>query len=67
MPDPSLLEASFQRAAEAINNADARAITQVQVYYVVMSQGYMVVADGKALDAAADLLFKQKYKESLLV
>lgn len=50
---------------------DARAIRQVQIHYAVMSQGYMVVADGKALetgkketrefktlDAAAKLLFK---------
>ena len=50
---------------------DARALKQVQVRYAVMSQGYMIVADGKALetgkwetrefktlDAAAKLLFK---------
>lgn len=50
---------------------DARAIKQVQIHYAVMSQGYMVVADGKpletgkketrefkTLDAAAKLLFK---------
>lgn len=50
---------------------DARALKQVQVHYAVMSQGYMIVADGKALetgkretrefktlDAAARLLFK---------
>jgi len=50
---------------------DARAIKQVQVHYAVMSQGYMVVADGKpletgkretrkfkTLDAAAKWLFK---------
>lgn len=50
---------------------DARAIKQVQVHYAVMSQGYMIVADGKTLetgkretrefktlDAAARLLFK---------
>lgn len=50
---------------------DARAIKQVQVHYAVMSQGYMIVADGKpletgkretrefkTLDAAAKLLFK---------
>jgi hypothetical protein len=50
---------------------DARAIKQVQVHYAVMSQGYMIVADGKSLetnkketrefktlDAAAKLLFK---------
>lgn len=50
---------------------DASAIKHVQVHYAVMSQGYMVVADGKALetgkklarefktlDAAARLLFK---------
>ena len=50
---------------------DARAVKQVQVHYAVMAQGYMVIADGKALetgkrgtrefktlDAAAKLLFK---------
>lgn len=50
---------------------DAHAIKQVQIHYAVMSQGYMIVADGKALetgkketrefktlDAAAKLLFK---------
>lgn len=50
---------------------DARAIKQVQVHYAVMSQGYMIVADGKpletgkretrefkTLDAAAKMLFK---------
>lgn len=50
---------------------DARAIKQVQVHYAVMSQGYMIVADGKpletgkretrefkTLDAAAKWLFK---------
>lgn len=50
---------------------DARALKQVQVHYAVMSQGYMIVADGrtletgkqqtrefKTLDAAAKLLFK---------
>lgn len=47
---------------------DARALKQVQVHYAVMSQGYMIVADGKALetgkrefktlDAAAKLLFR---------
>lgn len=50
---------------------DARAVKQVQVHYAVMSQGYMIVADGKpletgkretrkfkTLDAAAKLLFK---------
>ncbi|PIQ12400.1 MAG: hypothetical protein COW70_10310 [Hydrogenophilales bacterium CG18_big_fil_WC_8_21_14_2_50_58_12] len=50
---------------------DAHAIKQVQVHYAVMSQGYMIVADGKpletgkkdmrefkTLDAAARLLFK---------
>ena len=29
---------------------DARALKQVQVHYAVMSQGYMIVADGKALE-----------------
>ena len=29
---------------------DAKAIKQVQVHYAVMSQGYMVVADGKPLE-----------------
>ncbi|MBU1690645.1 MAG: hypothetical protein KKD65_07895 [Gammaproteobacteria bacterium] len=50
---------------------EAHAIKQVQVHYAVMSQGYMIVADGKpletgkketrefkTLDAAAKLLFK---------
>ncbi|MBZ0096015.1 MAG: hypothetical protein K8H75_11710 [Sulfuricella sp.] len=50
---------------------DACAIKQVQVHYAVMSQGYMIVADGKpletgkkeprefkTLDATAKLLFK---------
>ncbi len=50
---------------------DAQAIKRVQIHYAVMSQGYMVIADGKALetakretrefktlDAAAKLLFK---------
>lgn len=50
---------------------DAHAIKQMQVHYAVMSQGYMIVADGKpletgkketrefkTLDAAAKLLFK---------
>ena len=49
----------------------ACAIKQVQIHYAVMSQGYMVIADGKpletgkketrefkTLDAAAKLLFK---------
>jgi len=50
---------------------DAQALKKVQVHYGVMSQGYMIVADGKpletgkketrefkTLDAAANLLFK---------
>ena len=50
---------------------DTQAIKRVQIHYAVMSQGYMVIADGKALetgkretrefktlDAAAKLLFK---------
>jgi hypothetical protein len=45
---------------------NAQAIKRVQVHYGVMSQGYMIVADGKpletrefkTLDAAAKLLFK---------
>lgn len=50
---------------------DAQAVKRVQVHYAVMSQGYMVVIDGKpletgrretrefkTLDAAAKLLFK---------
>lgn len=50
---------------------DAQAIKRVQIHYAVMAQGYMVIADGKALettkretrefktlDAAAKLLFK---------
>jgi hypothetical protein len=50
---------------------DANAVKQVQVHYSVMSDGYMVVIDGKpletgrretrefrTLDAAAKLLFK---------
>jgi hypothetical protein len=50
---------------------DARALKLVQIHYAVMSQGYMIVADGKpletgkrdtrefkTLDAAAKLLFK---------
>ena len=50
---------------------DARALKQVQIHYAVMSQGYMIVGDGKpletgkketrefkTLDAAAKLLFK---------
>ena len=50
---------------------DAQALKKVQVHYGVMSQGYMIVADGKpletgkketrefkTLDAAAKLLFK---------
>ena len=50
---------------------DAHAIKQVQMHFAVMSQGYMIVADGKpletgkketrefkTLDAAAKLLFK---------
>ena len=50
---------------------DAKAIKQVQVLYAVMAQGYMIVADGKALetgkretrefktlDTAAKFLFK---------
>ena len=49
---------------------DAQALKKVQVHYGVMSQGYMIVADGKpletgkketrefkTLDAAAKLLF----------
>lgn len=49
----------------------ARAIKKIQVHYGVMSQGFMIVADGapletskgqtrefKTLDAAAKLLFK---------
>ena len=50
---------------------NAQAIKRIQVHYAVMSQGYMVVADGKpletskgdtrefkTLDATAKLLFK---------
>jgi hypothetical protein len=50
---------------------DAQALKKVQVHYGVMSQGYMIVADGKpletnkketrefkTLDSAAKLLFK---------
>jgi hypothetical protein len=50
---------------------DAQAIKRVQIHYAVMAEGYMVIADGKALetgkretrefktlDAAAKLLFK---------
>ena len=50
---------------------DAQALKKVQIHYGVMSQGYMIVADGKpletgkketrefkTLDAAAKLLFK---------
>jgi len=50
---------------------NAQALKRVQIHYAVMSQGYMVVADGKpletskgetrefkTLDAAAKLLFK---------
>jgi hypothetical protein len=50
---------------------DANAVKQVQVHYGIMSNGYMVVIDGKpletgrretrefrTLDAAAKLLFK---------
>lgn len=50
---------------------DANAIKRIQVHYAVMSQGYMIVADGKSLetskreirefktlDAAAKFLFK---------
>jgi hypothetical protein len=50
---------------------DANAIKRIQLHYAVMSQGYMVVADGnpletakretrefKTLDAAAKFLFK---------
>ena len=50
---------------------NAQALKNVQVHYGVMSQGYMIVADGKpletgkketrefkTLDAAAKLLFK---------
>lgn len=50
---------------------DAQAVKRVQVHYAVMSQGYMIVIDGKpletgrretrefkTLDAAAKLLFK---------
>ena len=29
---------------------DAQAIKRVQIHYAVMSQGYMVIADGKALE-----------------
>lgn len=50
---------------------DANAIKRIQVHYAVMSQGYMIVADGnslettkretrefKTLDTAAKFLFK---------
>jgi hypothetical protein len=50
---------------------NAQALKRVQIHYAVMSQGYMVIADGKpletskgetrefkTLDAAAKLLFK---------
>jgi hypothetical protein len=50
---------------------NAQALKRIQIHYGVMSQGYMVVADGKpletskgdtrefkTLDAAAKLLFK---------
>ncbi len=50
---------------------DAQAIKRVQIHYAVMAQGYMVIADGKALettkretrefktlDTAAKFLFK---------
>ena len=29
---------------------DAQAIKRVQIHYAVMAQGYMVIADGKALE-----------------
>lgn len=50
---------------------DANAIKRIQVHYAVMAQGYMIIADGKALetskretrefktlDTAAKFLFK---------
>jgi hypothetical protein len=50
---------------------DAQAVKRVQIHYAVMAQGYMVIADGKALettkretrefktlDTAAKFLFK---------
>lgn len=50
---------------------DARALKQVQIHYAVLSQGYMIIGNGrplvtgkketrefKTLDAAAKLLFK---------
>lgn len=37
---------------------DANAVKRVQVHYAVMADGYMVVVDGKTLDAAARFLFK---------
>jgi hypothetical protein len=50
---------------------DAQALKKIQIHFGVMSQGYMIVADGKplvtnkketrefkTLDAAAKLLFK---------
>jgi len=50
---------------------DAQAIKRVQIHFAVMSQGYMIIADGKplesgkrktrkfkTLDAAAKLLFR---------
>jgi len=50
---------------------EAQALKQVQIHFAVMSQGYMIVADGnplesgkrktrqfKTLDAAAKLLFR---------
>lgn len=56
---------------ELILLLDAHAIKRIQVHYAVMSQGYMIVADGnsletskretrefKTLDTAAKFLFK---------
>ena len=50
---------------------EAQALKQVQIHFAVMSQGYMIIADGKplesgkrktrqfkTLDAAAKLLFR---------
>lgn len=50
---------------------EAQALKQIQIHFAVMSQGYMIVADGnslesgkrrtrqfKTLDAAAKLLFR---------
>jgi len=65
------LDGNAMNAHELKLLLDANAIKRIQVHYAIMSQGFMIVADGKSLetskrvirefktlDAAAKFLFK---------